>query len=70
MVYYKDAKLKMTSPTGEVRAHEFRAGDVTCGDARSHLLENVGADTDHLPVHLKNRKSFDHLQTEEASSIR
>src|SRR5262247_644861 len=46
VIFYKDAKLKMTSPTGEVRTHEFRAGDLTCGDAHSHLLENVGGDTE------------------------
>jgi quercetin dioxygenase-like cupin family protein len=63
VIFYKDAKLKMTSPTGEVRAHEFRAGDVTCGDAHSHLLENVGGDTEFVQVDLKNRKSFDHRQT-------
>jgi|RhiMethySRZTD1v2_1073278.scaffolds.fasta_scaffold19783_3 hypothetical protein len=62
-IFYKDANLKMTSPTGEVRAHAFRAGDVTCGDANSHLLENVGVDTEFVQFHLKNRKSFDHLQT-------
>ena len=63
VIFYKDATLKMTSLTGEVRAHEFRAGDVTCGDAHSHLLENVGGDTEFVQFHLKNRKSFDHLQT-------
>ena len=42
VIFYKDATLKMTSPTGEVRTHEYRAGDVTCGDAHSHLPENVG----------------------------
>jgi hypothetical protein len=46
-----------------VRTHEYRAGDVTCGDAHSHLPENVGADTEFVQVHLKNRKTFDHLQT-------
>ena len=63
VIFYKDAKLKTTSPTGEVRAHEFRAGDVTCGDAHNHLVENVGVDTEFVELHLKNRKSFDHLQT-------
>src|SRR5688572_13334764 len=63
VIFYKDAKLKMTSPTGEARTHEYRAGDVTCGDAHSHLLENVGADTEFMHVHLKNRRSFDHRQT-------
>jgi hypothetical protein len=63
VIFYKDAKLKITSPTGEVRAQEFRAGDVTCSDAHSHLLENVGVDTEFVQFHLKNRKSFDHLQT-------
>ena len=62
-IFYKDATLKMTSPTGEVRTHEYRAGDVTCGDAYSHLPENVGRDTEFVQFHLKNRKSFDHLQT-------
>ena len=52
------------APTGEVRTHEYRAGDVTCGDAHSHLPENVGGDTEFVQFHLKNRKSFDHLQTE------
>jgi quercetin dioxygenase-like cupin family protein len=63
VIFYKDAKLKTTTPTGEVRTHEYRAGDVTCGDAHSHLLENVGTDTEFMQVHLRNRKSFDHLQT-------
>ena len=63
VIFYKDAKLKMTSPTGEVRAHEFRAGDVTCGDAPSHLPANAGADTEFVQFHLTNIKSFDHLQT-------
>jgi quercetin dioxygenase-like cupin family protein len=62
-IFYKDAKLKMTSPTGEVRTHEYRAGDVSCGDAHSHLPENAGGDTEFVQVHLKNRKTFDHLQT-------
>src|SRR5262245_26369733 len=63
VIFYKDAKLKMTSPTGEVRTHEYRAGDVTCCDAHSHLPENVGADTEFLQLHLKNRKPCDHRQT-------
>jgi hypothetical protein len=63
VIFYKDAKLKMTSPAGEVRTHEYRAGDVTCGDAHSHLPENVGGDTEFVQFHLKSRKSFDHLQT-------
>ena len=62
-IFYKDATLKMTSPTGEVRTHEYRAGDVSCGDAYSHLPENVGRDTEFIQFHLKNRKTFDHLQT-------
>jgi quercetin dioxygenase-like cupin family protein len=62
-IFYKDAKLKMTSPAGEVRTHDFRAGDVTCGDSHSHLVENVGGDTEFVQIDLKNRKSFDHLQT-------
>ena len=62
-IFYKDATLKMTSSTGEVRTHEYRAGDVSCSDAYSHLPENVGRDTEFIQVHLKNRKTFDHLQT-------
>ncbi len=62
-IFYKDATLKATSPTGEVRTHEYRAGDVSCGDAYSHMAENVGRDTEFMQVHLKNRKTFDHLQT-------
>ena len=61
--FYKDARLEMTSPTGEVRTREYRAGDVACGDAHSHLPENVGGDTEFVQVHLKNRKQFDHRQT-------
>jgi hypothetical protein len=63
VIFYKEAKLKTTSPSGDVRTHEYRAGDVTCGDAHSHVLENVGADTEFVQFHLKNRRSFDHLQT-------
>ena len=62
-IFYKDATLKMTSPTGAVRTHEYRAGDVSCGDAYSHIPENIGKDTEFIQVHLKNRKTFDHLQT-------
>ncbi len=62
-IFYKDATLKATLPTGEVRTHEYRAGDVSCGDAYSHMAENVGRDTEFMQVHLKNRKTFDHLQT-------
>ena len=62
-IFYKDATLKMTSSTGEVRTHEHRAGDVSCGDAYSHIAENVGRDTEFIQFHLKNRKTFDHLQT-------
>jgi quercetin dioxygenase-like cupin family protein len=62
-IFYKDARLRVTSPTGEVRTHEYRPGDVSCGDAHSHLPENVGKDTEFVQVHLKNRKTFDHLQT-------
>ena len=62
-IYYKDATLKTTSPTGEVRTQEHRAGDVSCSDAYSHLPENVGKDTEFVQLHLKNRKTFDHVQT-------
>jgi hypothetical protein len=62
-IFYKDATLKTTSSTGEVRTHEYRAGDVSCGDAYSHMPENVGKDTEFIQFHLKNRKTFDHLQT-------
>ena len=62
-IFYTDATLKMTSPTGEVRTHAYRAGDVTCGDAHSHLPENVGRDTEFIQFHVKNRKTFDHVQT-------
>jgi len=62
-IFYKDATLRMTSPTGEVRTHEYRPGDVSCGDAYSHVPENVGKDTEFVQLHLKNRKTFDHLQT-------
>jgi hypothetical protein len=62
-IFYKDAKLKTTSPSGEVRTHDYRAGDVTCGDAYSHLPENAGGETEFIQVHLKNRKTFDHLRT-------
>jgi len=62
-IFYKAATLKMTSPTGEIRTHTYRPGDVSCGDAYSHLPENAGADTEFVQVHLKNRKTFDHLQT-------
>jgi len=63
VIFYKDATLKMTTPSGEVRTQEYRAGDVTCGDAYSHLPENVGKDTEFIQVHLKNRKTFDPVQT-------
>jgi quercetin dioxygenase-like cupin family protein len=62
-IFYKDATLKVTSPAGEVRTHDYRAGDVTCGDAHSHLPENAGRDTEFVQIHLKNRKTFDHRQT-------
>jgi hypothetical protein len=62
-IFYKDAKLKMTSPAGEVRTREYRAGDVSCGDAGIYLPENVGGDTEWVQVHLKNRKWFDPVQT-------
>ena len=62
-IFYKDATLKMTSSTGEVRTHDYRPSDVSCGDAHSHMTENVGKETEFIQVHLKNRKTFDHLQT-------
>jgi quercetin dioxygenase-like cupin family protein len=62
-IFYKDATLKTTSPAGEVRTHNYRQGDVTCGDAHSHVLENAGRDTEFVQIHLKNRKTFDHRQT-------
>jgi hypothetical protein len=62
-IFYKDARIRTTSPTGEVRTLEHRAGDVSCSDAYSHLPENVGGDTEFIQVHLKNRRTFDHLQT-------
>jgi quercetin dioxygenase-like cupin family protein len=62
-IFYKDARLTMRSSTGEVRTHAYRAGDVSCGDAHSHILENVGRDAEFIQLHLKNRKTFDHLQT-------
>ena len=62
-IFYKDATLKMTSSTGEVRTHQYRPGDVSCGDAHSHMTENAGKETEFIQVHLKSRKTFDHLQT-------
>ena len=62
-IFYKDAALKVTSSTGEVRTQQYRAGDVSCGDASSHMVENVGPATEFIQVHLKNRTTFDHLQT-------
>ena len=62
-IFYQDATLRTTSPSGEVRTHQYRAGDVSCGDAHSHRPENAGGDTEFVQVHLKNRKTFDHLQT-------
>jgi quercetin dioxygenase-like cupin family protein len=62
-IFYKDAKFKMTAPAGDSRVQENRAGDVSCSDAYSHLPENVGADTELVLLHLKNRTTFDHLQT-------
>jgi len=63
-IFYKDSKFKMTSPTGESQTLENRAGDVSCNDAYSHLPENVGTgDTELVLLDLKNRKTFDHLQT-------
>ena len=62
-IFYKDTTLKVTSPAGEVRTHDYRPGDVSCGDAHSHLPENAGKDTEFVQLHLKNRKTFDHLQT-------
>jgi quercetin dioxygenase-like cupin family protein len=62
-IFYKDATFRVTSPAGEVRTLTYRPGDVSCGDAVSHLPENVGAATEFVHVHLKNRKTFDHLQT-------
>ena len=62
-IFYKDATLTTTSPAGDVRTHQYRAGDVTCGDAHSHMTENAGKDTEFIQVHLKNRKTFDPVQT-------
>jgi predicted small secreted protein len=62
-IFYKDSKFKMTGPTGESQTFENRAGDVSCSDTYSHLPENVGGDTELVLLHLKNRKTFDHLQT-------
>jgi quercetin dioxygenase-like cupin family protein len=62
-IFYKDATLKTTSSTGEVRTHAYRQGDVSCGDGYSHTLENVGRETEFVQVHLKNRRTFDHVQT-------
>jgi hypothetical protein len=62
-IFDKDATLRMTSPTGEVGTHQYRPGDVSCGDAYSHVPGNVGKDTEFVQLHLKNRKTFDHLQT-------
>ena len=50
-IFYKDATLKTTSSTGEVRTHEYRPGDVSCGDAYSHMMENAGRDTEFVQVH-------------------
>lgn len=62
-IFYKDATLKTTLSSGEVRTHEHRAGDVACSDAHSHIVENAGRDTEFIQVHLQKRKTFDHLQT-------
>jgi hypothetical protein len=62
-IFYKDAALKATLSTGDVRTHEHRPGEVSCGDAYSHIVQNLGKDTEFVQVHLKNRNTFDHLQT-------
>jgi hypothetical protein len=63
-IFYKDSKFKMTDSAGASQTFENRAGDVSCSDAYSHLPENVGAgDAELILLHLKNRKTFDHLQT-------
>jgi len=62
-IFYKDAKFKMTTATGETQNVEFRPGDVSCSDAYNHLPENTGGDTEFVLFHMKNRKTFDHLQT-------
>jgi hypothetical protein len=62
-IFYKDARFRMTSPTGEARTLEYRAGDVSCSDALSHLPENIGVATEFVQLHLKNRRTFDHVQT-------
>jgi hypothetical protein len=62
-IFYKDSRFKMTDSTGTSRTLENRAGDVSCSDEYSHLPENVGSDTELILFHLKNRKTFDHLQT-------
>jgi hypothetical protein len=63
-IFYKDARLKTTTSTGESKTMDYRPGDVACSDGHSHLPENVGTgDTEFVLLHLKGRKTFDHLQT-------
>lgn len=63
-VFLVDQKFNFTLPSGEVQTVDNHAGDVTCGDADVHLPENVGdKDAELILMELKNRRTFDNLQT-------
>jgi quercetin dioxygenase-like cupin family protein len=62
--------FKFTPPQGEPLTVENHAGDVTCGDAEDHLPQNAGtADAELILLELKNRKTFDNIQTGRSITI-
>jgi hypothetical protein len=63
-IFIVGGKQKDTSASGEVRTFDNVSGQVTCGDANSHLPENASdKDWDLILLELKNRKAFDNVQT-------
>jgi quercetin dioxygenase-like cupin family protein len=69
-IFLVDQKFKFTMASGEDQTVENHAGDVTCGDMENHLPQNAGdKDAELILLELKNRKTFDNVQTGRSITI-
>jgi quercetin dioxygenase-like cupin family protein len=69
-IFLVDQTFKFTLESGESPVQENHAGEVVCGDAGAHLPENVAdKDAEVILLELKNRKTFDNVQTGKSISV-
>lgn len=69
-IFLVDQTFKFTSQSGADQTVENHLGDVTCGDAEDHLPQNTSnKDAELVLLELKNRKTFDNVQTGRSIAI-